>query len=77
MEKTTPDTLESIDLTPHWPSMFRLAVQLCRAGLERGEGRDMVIEMLEFGARLEAAQAAVKAQAEAAIAKASTGQEGE
>jgi hypothetical protein len=56
MEKTTPDTLESIDLTPHWPSMFRLAVQLCRAGLERGEGRDMVIEMLEFGARLEAAQ---------------------
>jgi hypothetical protein len=36
--------------------MFRFAVQLCRDGLEKGEGRELVIEMLEFGARLEAAR---------------------
>jgi hypothetical protein len=46
----------SIDVTPHWPGMFRMAVQLCRDGLEKGEGRELVIEMLEFGARLEAAR---------------------
>ena len=46
-----------IDLTPHWPGMFRFAVQLCRDGLSEGQGRDLVIEMLEFGARLEAARA--------------------
>jgi hypothetical protein len=47
----------TIDLTPHWPGMFRYAVALCRDGLEIGQGRDLVIEMLEFGARLEAARA--------------------
>ena len=49
-------SIESVDVTPHWPGMFRFAVQLCRDGLEKGEGRDLVIEMLEFGARLEAAR---------------------
>ena len=49
-------SVESVDVTPHWPGMFRFAVQLCRDGLEKGEGRDLVIEMLEFGARLEAAR---------------------
>jgi hypothetical protein len=53
-----PHTPETIDLTPHWPGMFRLAVHMCRDGLEKGKGRDLVIEMLEFGARLEAASAA-------------------
>ena len=51
------EPLRTIDLTPHWPGMFRLAVQMCRDGLEKGQGRDLVIEMLEFGARLEAARA--------------------
>jgi hypothetical protein len=55
MDETMPET---IDLTPHWPGMFRFAVQLCRDGLSEGDGRALVIEMLEFGARLEAARAA-------------------
>ncbi len=46
---------KDIIITPHWPSMFRLAVQLCRDNLDKDSGRDLVIEMLEFGARLEAA----------------------
>ena len=54
LSETMPET---IDLTPHWPGMFRFAVQLCRDGLSTGDGRDLVIEMLEFGARLEAARA--------------------
>ena len=53
LSETTPET---IDLTPHWPGMFRYAVELCRAGLSKGDGRELVIEMLEFGARLEAAR---------------------
>jgi len=54
---TTTNEPRTIDITPHWPGMFRLAVQMCRDGLEIGQGRDLVIEMLEFGARLEAARA--------------------
>ena len=54
---TTNNEPRTIDITPHWPGMFRLAVQMCREGLEKGKGRDLVIEMLEFGARLEAASA--------------------
>jgi hypothetical protein len=51
--------MRTIDLTPHWPGVFRYAVQLCRHGLSEGQGRELVIEMLEFGARLEAAKAAI------------------
>ena len=54
---TTTNEPRTIDITPHWPGMFRLAVQMCRDGLEQGQGRDLVIEMLEFGARLESARA--------------------
>ena len=54
MDETMPET---IDLTPHWPGMFRFAVQLCRDGMSEDDGSELVIEMLEFGARLEAARA--------------------
>ena len=53
--------LRTIDITPHWPGMFRLAVHMCRNGLSEEDGRDLVIEMLEFGARLEAAREEVTA----------------
>jgi hypothetical protein len=59
---TTANEPRTIDLTPHWPGMFRVAVSMCRNGLEKGQGRDLVIEMLEFGARLEAARAKAKGQ---------------
>ena len=69
-----PETMpETIDLMPHWPGVFQFAVQLCRDGLSEGDGRDLVVEMLEFGARLEAA----RATATQAIAKATGGQEEE
>ena len=47
----------TIDITPHWPGMFQFAIQLCRDGMSEGDGIEVVIEMLEFGARLEAARA--------------------
>jgi len=56
LPETNVNPDHTIDVTPHWPGMFRLAVQMCREGLEKGKGRDLVIEMLEFGARLEAAR---------------------
>tara|TARA_Y100000310_G_scaffold229058_1_gene231416 strand:- start:404 stop:586 length:183 start_codon:yes stop_codon:yes gene_type:complete len=43
-----------VDVTPHWPGMFRFAVQLVKDGLSEEEGQALVVEMLEFGARLEA-----------------------
>jgi hypothetical protein len=61
LSETTPET---IDLTPHWPGVFSFAVELCRAGLSKGDGRDLVVEMLEFGARLEAATAKATGQEE-------------
>ena len=38
----------------YWPEMFLLAVELCRDGLPEGTERDLIIKMLEFGAKLEA-----------------------
>jgi len=47
---------ETIDITPDWQGMFRFAERLCRDAMDQGDGRDLVVEMLNFGARLEAAR---------------------
>jgi hypothetical protein len=54
-----------IDLAPDWQGVFRFAVQLCRDSMSEDDGSALVIEMLEFGATLEAARA-VEATMEAA-----------
>ena len=46
------DTAVTVDATPHWPAMFRVAAQLAKDGLGKGQGREVVIEMLEYGERL-------------------------
>ena len=50
-------TMRPIDITPDWQGVFRFAVQLCRDSMSEDDGSALVIEMLEFGARLEAARA--------------------
>ena len=42
----------TMDLEPHWLSMFDFVVSIVRKELEEGQGRAIVIEMLEFGKRL-------------------------
>ena len=50
---TVPLKTETINAEPHWPGMFRFAIHLTEQGLSVGEGRGVVIEMLEFGQRLQ------------------------
>ena len=50
----TSDTLpDSIDLTPEWQGLFRYAVAIVRAEVPVGNGQAFVVEMLEYGARLD------------------------
>ena len=45
-----------MNVEPHWPSMFALAIEVVSKQIDKDCGRDFVIEMLEFGKRLEATQ---------------------
>ena len=46
----------TMNVEPHWPSMFALAIEVVSKQIDKDCGRDFVIEMLEFGKRLEATQ---------------------
>jgi len=41
-----------VNLEPNWEDIFRFAIKLVEDGLPKQEGRDTVIEMLEYGQRL-------------------------
>jgi len=43
---------ESVDIEPNWPNMFRFAVEVTKTNLPKNKGRDLVVEMLEFGLRI-------------------------
>ena len=47
---SVPD--REIDVTPNWSGMFGYAMVLA-SQLEEGQGRQLVIQMLEYGKRLE------------------------
>ena len=44
-----------MNITPDWQGMYRHCVQLVKDELPKDHGRDYVVEMLEFGMRLEKA----------------------
>ena len=44
--------MKTMNLEPVWKSMFGLAVQLVKDGLPKERGKDVVIQMLEFGGKL-------------------------
>ena len=44
--------MKTMNVEPAWNSMFGLAVQVVKDGLPKDKGRDFVVEMLEFGGRL-------------------------
>jgi len=43
------------NVEPNWQGLFRHCVQLVKDELPKDHGRDYVVEMLEFGMRLEKA----------------------
>lgn len=46
MSEQTPDTL---DITPHWPGLFRFGEQLIKEA--EFNGKELVLEMYRFGSR--------------------------
>tara|TARA_Y100000310_G_C20523854_1_gene735016 strand:+ start:221 stop:406 length:186 start_codon:yes stop_codon:yes gene_type:complete len=44
---------EYVDITPNWQGLFRFAVQLVKSNVAKGDGQALIIEMLEYGARLD------------------------
>ena len=45
--------LRTMDVTPEWGALFELAKQLVQNGLAEGQGRELVLEMLEYGKKLD------------------------
>ena len=45
--------LEWIEVTPEWGSFFELAKQLVQSGMAKEQGRELVLEMLEYGKKLD------------------------
>ena len=48
------------DLEPSWPMMFDFAVAQVKAVVAKGDTRDFIVEMLEFGKRLEEKENGIK-----------------
>ena len=46
------DATETINLEPHWPSMFDRAVRIVGEQVSTDNGQEFVREMLEYGKRL-------------------------
>ena len=49
-----PKMMETIKLEPDWQGMFKFAVQLVIDNMPKSKGQTVVIEMLEYGQRLDA-----------------------
>ena len=43
--------LRTIRNEPPWPTMFKYAEQIVRTNVAKDQGREFVLEMLEFGGR--------------------------
>jgi len=48
-----PEPPRAISSTPDWGSFFELAKQLVQSGLAKDQGRELVLEMLEYGKKLD------------------------
>jgi hypothetical protein len=43
-----------MDVTPNYQSIFELCKQLVRSEMDKENGQDLVLEMLEYGQRMDA-----------------------
>lgn len=55
--KTKPRTM---DITPNYQSIFELCKQLVRSEMDKENGQDLVLEMLDYGQRMDAGKAMVQ-----------------
>lgn len=44
---------ETIEITPDWDSMFEHAERIVREEIDKDSGQEFVLEMLEYGQRLQ------------------------
>ena len=44
---------ETIDITPNYQSLFNLAKEIVRVHVPSRDGQDFVVEMLEYGKRMD------------------------
>ena len=44
----------TMTVEPNWQQMFRFAIELTKTGVGEGQGQGVIIEMLEYGQRLDA-----------------------
>ena len=45
--------MKAVNVDPNWPMMFDFAVAQVKAVVAKDDTRDFIVEMLEFGKRLE------------------------
>jgi|6_EtaG_2_1085325.scaffolds.fasta_scaffold324405_2 hypothetical protein len=43
---------EYVELTPNWAQLFNYAIAKVKSEIDHDNGRDFVVEMLEYGKRL-------------------------
>lgn len=48
--------MKSINLTPNWQQVFDFTIEIVRKEIEKDNGRELVIEMLQYGKRLDASK---------------------
>ena len=48
--------MKTINVEPNWQGIFNYAIAVARKEIPEDQGQQTVIEMLEFGKRLEAAR---------------------
>ena len=50
-------TMETINCEPDWQVMFSHAIRIAKTEIDPSSGQQLIVEMLEFGKRLEEAAA--------------------
>ena len=56
--------MKEINCEPNWQGMFDFAVAIVKTNVPKDKGQETVVEMLEFGKRLQAFHDKVKKEAE-------------
>ena len=46
------ETTEYVELTPNWAQLFNYAIAKVKSEIDHDNGRDFVVEMLEYGKSL-------------------------
>tara|TARA_R100000664_G_C2754150_1_gene141691 strand:+ start:1659 stop:1844 length:186 start_codon:yes stop_codon:yes gene_type:complete len=56
--------MKEINCEPNWQGMFDFAIAIVKTNVPKDQGKETVVEMLEFGKRLQAFHEKVKIEKE-------------